>query len=56
MCAIFGDVEGFDEVFEELLAFVKVSRALEIDASGTVQQDSNVYFGFATLGRERYTI
>lgn len=55
MRAIFSDVEGADEIFEERLAFFKVSRALEIDASGAVQQDSNVYFGFALLGRERYT-
>ena len=55
MCAIFSDVEGADEVFNERLAFVKVSRVLIIDASGTIQQDSNVYFSFALLGREGYT-
>lgn len=56
MCAIFSNVEGADKVFEELLAFFKVSRALEIDAPGAVQQNSNVYFGFALLKREIYTI
>jgi len=54
MCAILSDVEGADKIFQELLAFFKVSRALEIDASGAVQQDSNVYFSFTLLGRERY--
>lgn len=55
MCAIFSNVEGADEVLEELLAFFKVSRALKIDASGAVQQNTNVYFGFALLKREIYT-
>lgn len=56
MCAIFGDVESLDEVFNELQAFFEVSRCLEIYACGTVQQESEIYFCFAILGKDRYNM
>lgn len=53
MCAIFGDVEWFDEVFKEPYAFFEIPRLLVINTSGAVQQECYVYFGLALLGKAK---